>query len=121
MLKLLAWREVIVPRRHRRQLPDAMTAAEGRQRLIGERRPLGCQFFLHPHQIPFAVGQQFQDLLPVRFGFLGRDSVGTCVVFDRRTLRTVKRESFQRPRNLVLAHSLGVELPESRSVGLDST
>jgi hypothetical protein len=53
------------------RVPDAMTAVEGQSDLVGERRPLGRQFFLHQvslwsrSTVPGSVGSRV-------FGFLWR-------------------------------------------------
>jgi len=71
VLKFLARQKMVLPCGLLRRLGEAMPAAEGRQGLVGEHRPAGHEFFMDPHQIPFAAGQQLQDLLPIGFGFLG--------------------------------------------------
>ena len=71
MLHLLAGLKVVLARRHRRRLPDAMPATEGGQGRIGQHRAGGRDLLMDSHEIPLAGGEQLQDLLPVGFGFLG--------------------------------------------------
>src|SRR5208337_1159327 len=94
VLQFVARCEVVLPRRHCRRLPDAMTAAEGRQRLIGERRSWAASSSCT--RIRFPLQSFHSSRICCRYGsaFSGRDSVGTCNEFDCRTLRTVNRESF---------------------------
>ena len=70
MLHLHARVEVILARRHNRGLPDALPAAESRQRRIRQGRAVRRQFLMDSHEIPLAGNPQIQDLLPVGFGFL---------------------------------------------------
>jgi hypothetical protein len=44
--------------------------AKSRQCRIRQLRAARPQFLMDPHEIPLALGEQLQDLLPVRFGFL---------------------------------------------------
>lgn len=71
MLHLLTGLKVILSGSHFRFLSNAMTAAERRQRRIGNRCAAGSEFLMDPDQVALATGQQFQDLLTVGFGFLG--------------------------------------------------
>ncbi len=70
MLRLLPRLEVIAAGGLLRLLPDPMPAAEGSQSRIGEIESVGLKFFMDSDQIPLAGGIEFQDLLPVRLGFL---------------------------------------------------
>lgn len=67
MLHLLAGRKGILACRFLFDLTDAVAAAEGRQRLIGQFRSLGEQFLMDPNQIAVAGSIQLQEPLPVRF------------------------------------------------------
>ena len=73
MLQFLARLKLVLPGSHFRLLTDSMTTAKGRQRWIRECHPAGHEFFMDPDEIPLAIGQLLQDLLPVGFGFLGTD------------------------------------------------
>ena len=73
MLHLLTGLEVVSAGNALGLLPDAMTAAEARQRGIRQIRSGGQEFFMDPDEIAFGPGQQLQDLLPIRFRFLGPD------------------------------------------------
>lgn len=57
VLHLHARIEMILTRRHYRRLPDALPAAEARQRRVGERRAAGDEFLMDSHEIPLAGGQ----------------------------------------------------------------
>jgi hypothetical protein len=71
VLHLLARLEMILSRGHDGRLPDALLAAESRQRGIRQRRAAGRQLFMDSHQVPLAGAQELEDLLAVWFGFLG--------------------------------------------------
>ena len=73
MLQLLTGLEVIMAGGGFRLLADIMTPAEGGQGGIGDVGPTADQFLMDPDEIAFVTGQQFQDLNPVGFGFLGAD------------------------------------------------
>jgi hypothetical protein len=62
--------EVVLPHWRLERFGDSMPPAERRQCWIGQVRTTGDEFFMHSNQVPFALGQQLQNLLPVRFGFL---------------------------------------------------
>ena len=70
VLHLLARLEVILPRRFLFDLTDAVTPAEGSQRLVGQFRSLGNQFLMDPDQVAAAGGIEFQKPLPVWLGTL---------------------------------------------------
>ena len=70
-LRLLARIEVVLTRRHGRRLPDSMPATECRQRGIRHLRACGHEFLMDSHEIPLALFEKLQDLLPVGFGFFG--------------------------------------------------
>lgn len=77
VLNLLARSEAILTRRLFFDLTDTVTAAESRQRLVGQFGSLRNQFLMDPDQVSVAGGIQFQDPLPVRLRALwtqdGRD------------------------------------------------
>jgi len=58
VLHLLAWREVVLARRHDRRLPDALLATESRERRIRQDRSLGCQFLMDSHEILLAAAEK---------------------------------------------------------------
>ena len=58
---------------HLRLLSDAVTAAKSRQGGIGESQSAGEELLMDPDEIALAVDPLFQDLLPIRFRFLGPD------------------------------------------------
>ncbi len=70
VLKLLAGRKIIAARRHWRCVADAVPPAERRQCLIRHLRACGHQILMDSHEIPLALPEKFQDLLPVRLGLL---------------------------------------------------
>jgi hypothetical protein len=70
VLHLLARLEVILSRRLLFDLTDAVTPAEGRQRLVGQFGSFGNQFLMDPDQVAAAGGIEFQKPLPVRLGAL---------------------------------------------------
>lgn len=70
MLHLLAGREVVVPDRCRRRVPNPMPPTKRSERGIGDRDTLGDQLFVHAHQIAAALLVQLDDLIAMRRGFL---------------------------------------------------
>lgn len=106
VLQFLAGPEVVLPDDLLWRLGEAMPATEGGQGLVGEYRPTGGQLLMDPHEIPFAAGQQLQDLLPIRFGLLRTlqdrhlRGVGTKHLAHRQT------RDAQHPRDLSFLHSL---------------
>jgi hypothetical protein len=66
MLYLFPRHEVVLSCRLFFGLPDVVTAAEGRQCLIGKLRSFRNQFLMDPDQVAVARGIQVQDSLPVR-------------------------------------------------------
>ena len=78
MLQFLTRLEVILAGGGLRLLRDAMTSAESRESRIGHIGSTAHQFFMDPDQIAFVTGQQFEDLYPVNFGFLGTDQHWQC-------------------------------------------
>ncbi len=70
VLQLLARLEVILPRRSFFDLTDAVTPAEGRQRLIGQFGSFGNQLLMDPDQVAAAGGIELQNPLPVWLGAL---------------------------------------------------
>ena len=78
MLQFFAGLKVILAGGDFRFLPDAVTPAEGGQSGIGYLGASAYEFFMDPDQIAFVTGQQFQDLNPISFGFLGTDQHGYC-------------------------------------------
>ena len=73
MLQFLTRLEVILAGGGFRLLADTMTPAEGGQSRIRHIGATAHQFLMDPDEIAFVTGQQFQDLNPVGFGFLGAD------------------------------------------------
>ena len=73
MLHLLAGRKLILARRGWRRVADPVPPAERRQCLIRHLRACGHQILMDSHEIPLALLEKLQDLLPVGFGLL--DSV----------------------------------------------
>jgi len=71
MLKLLPGRKLILARRRWRRIADPVPPAERRQRLIRHLRACGHQILMDSHQIPLALIEKLQDLLPVWLGLLG--------------------------------------------------
>jgi len=71
MLQLFTGRKVISARRHDGRLSDTMPTAKRGQRGIRQHYTARCEFLMDSHEVPLAGAEQFQDLLPVRFGFLG--------------------------------------------------
>jgi len=71
MLHLLGGRKVILARRCWRRAADSVAPAERRQRGIRQLGAAGGhQLLMDSHEIPLALLEKLQDLLPVRFGFL---------------------------------------------------
>ena len=70
VLNFFAWLEMVVSGRHDGLLSDAMPAAEGGQGRVRQMHSAGRQLLPHPHQIPLAAVEQFQNLLAIRFGLL---------------------------------------------------
>jgi hypothetical protein len=68
MLRLFTGLEVILACRDRCCLPDPMPAAESCQCGIRQVRTRGHQFFMDPYQIPLALAEKLQNLLPPGFG-----------------------------------------------------
>src|SRR5262245_46747579 len=89
MLRLLAWRELVAACGHDGRLPDSFPATEGSQRLIGKCGSGGDQFFMDSHEVPFAVGQQLEDLLAEWSAFSARSMFGTTLEFVFSTWRTL--------------------------------
>ena len=54
VLHLHAGLEMVLARGHNRRLPDALSAAERGQRLVGHRRSARLQFLMDSHEIPLA-------------------------------------------------------------------
>jgi hypothetical protein len=51
---------------------DAVLPAERGQRRVRQRHDAArLQLLVHPHQVAFALGQQRQDIVPVRLRLLG--------------------------------------------------
>jgi len=73
VLHLLCRLEVIMAGGDFGRLPDATTPAESGQRGIRHVGSATHQFLMDPDEIAFVSGQQFQNLNPVGFGFLGTD------------------------------------------------
>ena len=73
MLQFFTRREVVLAGGDFRFLTDAMTTAERGQGWIGDVGPTAHQFLMDPDEIAFVSRQQFQNLNPVGFGFLGAD------------------------------------------------
>ena len=71
MLHLFAGLKLVSAGRYHRRLADAVPPAERGQCRIRQLRPTGHQVFMDSHEIPLAVAEKLQDLLPVGFGFLG--------------------------------------------------
>jgi hypothetical protein len=71
LLHLLARLKIVSTGGYHRRLADAMPAAEGGQGGIRQLRSTGQQIFMDSHEIPLAVAEKLQDLLPVGLGFLG--------------------------------------------------
>src|SRR5215831_1116311 len=71
MLQLFGWLKIVNPRRQLRLLADAVTPAKRRQCRIGKGQATTNQFFMDPDEIALAIGPLLQNLLPVRFRFLG--------------------------------------------------
>jgi hypothetical protein len=71
MLKLLAGRKLILARWRWRCISDPVPSAERRQCLIRHLRACGHQVLMDSHEIPLALLEKLQDLLPVGFGFFG--------------------------------------------------
>jgi hypothetical protein len=76
MLQFLARRELVAAGSHYRRLPDRVAAAEGGQRLIRQRRPATHQLLMDSDQVPLALVQQIEDLLPVGLGLLSTIQFG---------------------------------------------
>ena len=86
MLELLTRLKRVLPDSHLRFLPDSMAPAKGGQGGIRERHSTGDEFLMDPDEIALAVDPQFQDLLPIGFGFLGSD--------QQRHLRRLRPQDF---------------------------
>jgi hypothetical protein len=71
MLHLLAGRKIILARRGWRCVSNSVPPAERRQCLIRHLRACGHQILMDSHEIPLALVEKLQDLLPVGFGLLG--------------------------------------------------
>ena len=73
MLQLFTRLKLVESGSHLRLLSDAVTAAKSRQGGIGESQSAGEELLMDPDEIALAVDPLFQDLLPIRFRFLGPD------------------------------------------------
>jgi len=106
VLQFLAGPEVVLPYDLLRRLGEAMPATKGGQGLVGEYRPTGGQLFMDPHEIPFAAGQQLQDLLPIRFGLLRTLQYRHLRGVGTKHLAHGQTRDAQHPRDLSFLHSL---------------
>jgi len=71
VLNLLAGRKIIATRRYWWRVADSVPPAERRQCLIRHLRACGHQILMDSHEIPLALLEKLQDLLPVWLGLLG--------------------------------------------------
>ncbi len=70
MLQFFSGLEVVLPHWRLGRFGDSVPPTERRQRWIRQVCTTGDEFLMHSNQVPLALGQQLQDLLPVGFGFL---------------------------------------------------
>jgi hypothetical protein len=71
VLNLLAGRKIIATRRHRRRVADSVPPAERRECLVRHFRACGHQVLMDSHEVPLALVEKLQDLLPVWLGLIG--------------------------------------------------
>src|SRR5260370_45641 len=70
MLHPLAGSKILLAGRRRRRVSDSVPAANRGQCGIRQLRAARQQFLMDSHQIPLALVEKLQDLLPVRLGLL---------------------------------------------------
>src|SRR5215468_999731 len=118
VLKLLARGKVQMAHRYGRRVSDPVPPAKSRQRRVGKLGPFRRQLLMDSHQIPLALLEKLQDLLPIGFGFLWtlqlRHSAGV------RAQHFAYRHSRypQDPRNFPLPHPLRMQFENYRSLCL---
>src|SRR5215475_6273432 len=118
VLKLLARGKVQMAHRYGRLVSDPVPPAKSRQRRVGKLGPFRRQLLMDSHQIPLALLEKLQDLLPIGFGFLWtlqlRHSAGV------RAQHFAYRHSRypQDPRNFPLPHPLRMQFENYRSLCL---
>src|SRR5260370_21124471 len=97
-----------MPRGLLRRLDETMSAAEGGRGLVGERRGAGHEFFMDPYKISLAAGQQLQDLLTIRFGFLRTLEHRHLGGVGAKHLAHAQTRDTQQARDLAFLHSLSM-------------
>jgi hypothetical protein len=118
VLNFLAGRKLVLPRGLLGWLGEAMPAAEGGQGLVGEHGPAGHEFFMDPHKIPLAAGQQLQDLLPIGFGLLRTLERRHLGGVGTKHLAHAQTRDAQQARDLAFLHSLSMQFQNRASLTL---
>ena len=118
MLHFHAGLEVILARRYRRRLPDALSAAERGRRLIRQRRAAYLKLLMDSHKIALAGSQKIQALPAVRFGLLLPPYLRHAGGVQARDFPYARARHLQRAGDLVSAHSLRVQFQNGRSLRL---
>src|SRR5215475_14913726 len=87
VLKLLARGKVQMAHRYGRLVSDPVPPAKSRQRRVGKLGPFRRQLLMDSHQIPLALLEKLQDLLPIGFGFLWTLQLRHSAGVDRKSTR----------------------------------